>query len=102
MGTAVQQVVALVDTGFTGELKISEQHMQELGLKQTHVETVSLADDSNVEMPASIAYVAMDNVVNLVNVLVAPGGVIVGAGLMRKFGHTLTINFPLNSMTLIA
>ena len=52
----VQEIVALVDTGFTGELKLSPEKATELGLQTTHTETVMLADEKTVNMQASLAF----------------------------------------------
>lgn len=85
----MQEIVALVDTGFTGELKISPEKVSELGLRITHTQPISLADESKVNMPASLALVLMKGVVNIVSVLISKGRPIIGVGLLKRFGYTL-------------
>lgn len=96
----VQEVIALVDTGFTGELKISPEKAIELGLQTTHTERVMLGDEKEVFMPASLALVSMEGTTNVVNVLIAQGITIIGVGLLRKFGYALNIDFKYNSLIL--
>lgn len=96
----VQETVALVDTGFTGELKISSVKAWELGLQITHAEPVTLADEKTVTMRASLALVSMEGVMNVVNVLVSQGIPIIGVGLLRRFGYALSMDVKYNSLIL--
>ncbi len=99
---SVQQVVALIDTGFTGELKVPPEKISELGLKITHVEKVTLADGASVDMQCSVAIVALESgAVSPANVLVSSGEILIGVGLLKKFGYKLTIDFPNNRLELI-
>ena len=45
-----QELIALVDTGFTSELKLSEEVASQLGLSTTHTEKVILADEKEPTM----------------------------------------------------
>ncbi|MDP2669061.1 MAG: hypothetical protein Q8P07_04480 [bacterium] len=96
----VQEIVALVDTGFTGELKISPEKATELGLQITHAEPVMLADEKTVNMQASLALVSMEGASNVVNVLIVQGIPIIGVSLLRRFGYALNIDFKYNSLVL--
>lgn len=96
----VQEVVALVDTGFTGELKISPEKATELGLEITHTEPVTLGDDKTVDMEASLAMVSMEGNPNVVSVLIAQGIPIIGVGLLRRFGYALNMDVKYNSLVL--
>lgn len=96
----VQEIVALVDTGFTGELKIPQEKISELGLILTHTEPVRLADESLVNMPASLALVSIEGAVNMVNVLISKGMPVIGVGLLKRFGYALNINFKYDTLTL--
>lgn len=96
----VQETVALVDTGFTGELKISPEKALELGLQITHAEPVTLADEKTVYMQASLALVSMEGVRNVVNVLVSQGTTIIGVGLLRRFCYALNMDVKYNSLIL--
>jgi len=96
----VQETAALVDTGFTGELKISPEKAVELGLQITHTEPVVLGDEKTVYMQASLAVVSMEGVMNVVNVLVSQGIPIIGVGLLRRFGYALNMDVRYNSLVL--
>ncbi len=89
----VQQIVAIVDTGFTGDLKVPPITAVELGLATTHAEPVRVADGRTSQMRACLVYVSMEGVIKTVSALVAPGDVILGIGLLKKFGYNLQINF---------
>src|SRR3989344_7934755 len=82
----VQDIIALVDTGFTGELKLPPEKVLELGLHTTHTEPIKLGDDSTVNMQASLAVVSMEGIPNVVNVLIDKGIPLIGVGLLRRFG----------------
>lgn len=96
----VQELIALVDTGFTGELKISPEKAVELGLQTTHTEPVTLADENQIYMQASLALVAMEGVTNVVNVLISKGIPIIGVGLLRRYGYALNMDVKHNSLIL--
>ena len=96
----VQEVVALVDTGFTGELKISHEKATELGLETTHTERVTLGDENTVDMRASLALVSMEGTPNVVSVLISKGIPIIGVGLLRRFGYALNMDVRYNSLVL--
>lgn len=89
----VQEIVALVDTGFTGELKIPPSKVSELSLQITHTEPICLANEKIVNMQASIAAVSMEGVAKVVNVLISDGMPIIGVGLLKRFGYILKANF---------
>jgi len=96
----VQEIIALVDTGFTGELKLSPEKATELGLQTTHTELVMLADEKTVNMQASLALVSMEGVTNTVNVLISQGIPIIGMELLRRFGYSLNIDLKYNLLIL--
>lgn len=90
----MQELIALVDTGFTGELKVSPQTAQELGLEITHTQTIALGDGSSVIWSAALPYVSIEHKKLEVSVLIAQGPTIIGVSLLKNFGYTLTLNFP--------
>lgn len=96
----VQEFVALVDTGFTGELKISPEKALELGLQTTHTERVTLADENEVFMQASLALVNLEGVANVVNVLISKGIPTIGVGLLRRYSYILNMDVKYNSLIL--
>lgn len=97
---SVQEIVALVDTGFTGELKIPPKKVVELGLEITHTEPVSLANEEIAHWGAALAAVSMEGIEHVVDVLVGRGIPLVGVGLLKRFGYSLHIDFPHDTLTL--
>jgi clan AA aspartic protease len=95
-----QEFIALIDTGFTGELKVSPETAEQLGLVISHTESVSLGNDEVVSMSASLAAVSMEGVMKTVSVLVSRGMPIVGVSFLKKFGYTLTLDFNLDTLSL--
>ena len=91
---SVQNVQATIDTGFTGDVKISPEVATELGLKVTHIENVKVADGRSVAMSSSIAVVDMERIVKAVNVLIMPGEALVGIGFFKQFGYKLVVDCP--------
>lgn len=91
----VQNVLALVDTGFTAELKISSEIAEELGIKTEYTERVSLAAGDPIVIGAGFAFVSMEGVTHKVSVLIG-GRPSIGVSLLRKFGYTLNMDFPNN------
>ena len=89
---ALQDVLVLVDTGFTGDLKISPKKASLLGLYVSHSEEIKLADQQKVMMDACFATVQMERIKEEVNVLVSPGFAMIGIGLLRKFRYNLAID----------
>jgi clan AA aspartic protease len=95
-----QKFIALIDTGFTGDLKLSPKNAATLGLKVTHTEKVELGDQQNVTMQAALAVVSMEGIQKTVKVLIAPGASIIGVGLMKQFESVLNIDFKHDLLTL--
>ena len=98
----VQEIVVLLDTGFTGELKLSSQIATELGLEVTHTERVTLANEELVTMKASLTEVALEGIKNKVSTLIDAGLMpIVGIALLRRFGYKKIIfDFSYNTFSL--
>ena len=96
----IQEIVALVDTGFNGELKMPPKMVDELGLRITHVQPVLLANDSIAQSAASLAFVNLEGITEEVNVLIAEGLAAIGVGLLKRFGYKLIVDFKYNSVVL--
>jgi len=92
-GLKAQKVIVLVDTGFTGELKISAKEAMDLEIIPDHLNRVELADGKMARMFAGLAEVSMEDVKNSVEVLISNGIPTIGVGLLRIFGYNLNIDF---------
>lgn len=97
----VRDIVALIDSGFTSELKLSHALAAELGLTITHTEPVALADEKEMMWGASLAFVALEGVRQHINVLISEGDMaIVGIGLLQKFHYNLQLDIQYDMLTL--
>lgn len=96
----IQEIVAIVDTGFNGELKVPPQVCNELGLGITHVQPVILGNEEITQVSSALAFVAMEGRTEEVNVLITKGMPVVGVGLLKRFGFKLTIDFKENTVFL--
>ena len=95
-----KEIVALVDTGFTGELKLSPQEVLDLEIDITHAESIVLGNEKTAQMFAGIASVYMEGIKNDVNVFVSGGIPTIGVGLLKRFGYNLNIDFKNDSLVL--
>jgi len=96
----VQEITAMVDTGFSGELKVPPKMIDELGLRVTHAQPVLLANGTSTTMRASLAFVAMEGDTKEVNVLISEGRAVIGGGLLKLFGYKLIVDYKEDSVTL--
>ena len=95
-----QEFIAIIDTGFTGDLKLSPKKALGLGLQVTHTESVELGNRQKISMQAALAVVSLEGIQKTVKVLIAPGVSMIGVGLMKRFASTLTIDFKYDVLTL--
>ena len=96
----VRPIVALVDTGFTGELKITPETAQALGLVATHVRKVSFGDSRTAILSSALAFVSMEGIRKSVTVLIGEGHEVIGVRLLRNFGYSLLMDFEADSFIL--
>ena len=96
----IQKIVAIVDTGFSGEVKLPPDIAVELGLTPTHVQAVLLANEQIAEVSASLAFVVIEGEKEEVGVLVAKGMPIMGVGLLSRLGFKLTVDFKARTVFL--
>jgi len=99
-GDIYKKVITLVDTGFTGELKLSAKEILDLGITPTHMEPIELADGKTTKMFASIARVYMEGIGNDVGTLISAGVPTIGVRLLKKFGYNLNIDFKKDTLFL--
>lgn len=92
-GLKTKEIVALVDTGFTGELKLSPKEVLDLGIMPTHLGSIQLANGKDAKMFSGMAMVSMEGIENIVSTLIADGIPIIGVGLLKRFGYNLNIDF---------
>jgi len=76
----VQDLNVLVDSGFTGDLKVSNKTANDLRLKITGVESVQIANGQLIDMTTALAYVLIENTLKAVDVLISEGSQALGIG----------------------
>lgn len=96
----VQQILALVDTGFIGELKVSPETAQALGLEVTDVRKVSFGDNRTAMLQSAVTFVSMEGIKKSVTVLIGDGHEVIGVRLLRNFGYSLLMDFEADSFIL--
>ena len=70
-GQAVQATYAVLDTGFSGDLQVTPQMAEELGLEVIGVTEVKIASGEVVAVPAALAMASMEREIQTIEVLIA-------------------------------
>jgi predicted aspartyl protease len=96
----LQDIILLVDTGYTGEVKLTPRQVQELGIEVTHTRDVRYGDGKPVTREYGIARVSLEGSQKTVSVLIDEGVSVIGVQLLRDFGYKLTVDFPSDEFVL--
>ena len=99
-GSAVRRPFVILDTGFTGDLLVSNKVAKELGLKPIGVESVNIAGEKAVDMQSAIALANMEGITKSVQVLISQGGSLVGISFFKKFGYKAIVDCKNKLVTL--
>jgi clan AA aspartic protease len=83
-----REVLAVIDTGFTGALTLPRPVIESLSLAQTGTESAMLADGSAKEFEYYNAYVEWDGAVRLISILAADNDPLVGMTLLAGYEVT--------------
>lgn len=89
---AVQTPYFILDTGFTGDLQVTPEIAQELGLSITGVTDVRIASGEVVTIPMASALASMEGLVRNIQVLIQEGFPLAGISLLSKFDYKATID----------
>lgn len=99
-GEKVQEIPALIDTGFDGDIRVSSKDANDLNLILDHVQVFEFADGSTKDVPASIGYSDFNGMMASLNIAILDGGPTIGMGFLKKFNATLTVNLKQRSVTI--
>ncbi|HLC49210.1 MAG TPA: hypothetical protein VJI96_02385 [Candidatus Andersenbacteria bacterium] len=99
-GSAILDVVVLIDTGFDGDIRISPDIAQGLGLSVTHTESIRFGDGSLQNIPASLVYSEMEDIVASLEVIILPGDPYIGIGFLKKLQYGMHFNPTRNELFL--
>ncbi|MBI2888852.1 MAG: hypothetical protein HYY10_02930 [Candidatus Liptonbacteria bacterium] len=91
-GQSVVTPYFLLDTGFSGDLKVSRKTAEELGLSPSGIEKVTIANGVAIPTPIAVGYVSMEGAKSPVTILISDGLQLVGIGLLTKFGYKATVD----------
>ena len=91
-GQAVQAPFVIIDTGFTGDLQVTPEIANGLGLKVTGIMSVRIANGQVVEIPTALAIAVMEGAMNYVDVLISDSMPLIGIGFLSKFYYKTTID----------
>lgn len=96
----VQKPYFVLDTGFSGELQVTPQIAQELGLEVRGVTKARIASGQAIDVPTALAVVAMEGSKNVVTVLISDSLPLAGIELLSKFGYKAIVDCKYRVITL--
>jgi predicted aspartyl protease len=99
-GRSVQTPFIILDTGFTGDLQVTPKIAQELGLEVMGVTKAQIANGQVVDVPVALAYAAMEDVVENIQVLISESMPLVGISFLTKFGYKAIVDCKNRIVTL--
>lgn len=89
---AIKRPLAILDTGFSGDIQITPQIAKELGIKATNIVQVQVANGDFIKTPTSLAVISMENESQYAQVLIADSSPLIGIGLLSKFSYKATVD----------
>ena len=89
---ATQNSVAVLDTGFSGDLQITPKLAQALKLKSETIASVQIANGQIVDVPIVVAVSSMEGEKKYVKVLVADSTPLIGIGFLSKFSYKAIVD----------
>ena len=89
---AVARHYFVLDTGFTGDLKVTPDTAQKLGLIPFAIEEVAVADGQRIDAGIAMVIAHLENAAGPIIALIAPGAQLAGIGLFTKFGYKAVVD----------
>ena len=96
----MQAPFVVLDTGFTGDLQVTQKMAKELGLHVVGVTKTQIANGDIIEVPVALAVAAMEGAVNYIQVLISESMPLVGISFLSKFGYKASIDCKYKTVTL--
>ncbi len=90
--TGFREYQAVIDTGFSGDIKLAEEFAEQLGLEMLYMHGTTLANGQTHDVPAALGFVWVDKRLKEVTILIAPGETMIGIGLFKKLGCLMTLH----------
>jgi predicted aspartyl protease len=89
---AVTNPLFVLDTGFSGDLKVNPQTAEDLGLEPIASTDITIANGQTVRSKVALAYTSMEGIRNAVSVVIEEGTHLAGIGLFTKFGYKAIVD----------
>lgn len=89
---SIQTPTFILDTGFTGDLQVTPQIAQELGLQVTGVTTARIASGELVSIPTANALASLEGMVNMVQVFISDSFPLAGISFLEKFDYKAIVD----------
>ena len=99
-GQSVQTPFVVLDTGFTGDLQVTQKIAKELGLQVVGVTKAQIANGQVIEVPVALAIVAMEGAVNYIQVLISESMPLAGISFLSKFGYKAVVDCKYRTVVL--
>ncbi len=99
-GQSVQAPFVILDTGFTGDMQVTQKIAKELGLQVAGVTKTQIANGQIIEVPVALAIAAMEGAVNYIQVLISESMPLAGISFLSKFGYKATIDCKYRTVAL--
>lgn len=91
-GQAVQTPFFILDTGFTGDLQVTQKIAIDLGLVVSGVTNSRIANGQIVAVPTALAIASMQGVIKIVQILISNSMPLAGISFLTKFGYTASVD----------
>jgi predicted aspartyl protease len=89
---AVQTPYFVLDTGFTGDLQVTNKIAKELGLVVSSVTKSRIANGVIVDVPTALAVASMQGMNRNVQVMISDSMPLAGISFLTKFQYTATVD----------
>lgn len=99
-GQSVQTPFVVLDTGFTGDLQVTSEIANELGLEVVGVTKAQIANGQILEVPVALALAAMEGATNYIQVLISESMPLVGISFLSKFGYKAIVDCKYKTVAL--
>lgn len=91
-GKSVQRPLAILDTGFSGDLQVTPKIAKQLQLVSSGTVDVRIANGQVVTVPISKAISWVEGMQNYIDVIVSDSAPLVGIGFLAKFSYKAIVD----------
>ena len=99
-GQSVQAPFVVLDTGFTGDLQVTQEIAKELGLRVVGVTKTQIANGQIIEVPVALAIAAMEGATNYIQVLISNSMPLAGISFLSQFGYKAPVDCKYRTVAL--